>query len=106
MNNWTLYQDGRTIGDIGMEGGVILRDEEHAGGARLTLKRGAVYSSVSCSIYGWLEHTRFFGTISDADRDFMMMRYELDKVLEEIQSAGVDSIQCWETISEFVRRFP
>lgn len=85
---------------------MILRDEEHLNGARITLKRGEIYISVSCNIYGWIDHTRFFGTVSDADRDFMMMKYNLDRVLEEIRSAGASSIRGWEAISEFVRRFP
>jgi hypothetical protein len=106
MNKWSLYDDGRSIGRFSTEGGMILLDEEHLDGSRITLKRGDIYVSVSCNIYGWIDHTRFFGTVPDAERDFAAMKYELGKVMDAIKSAGPDMIKGWEAISEFVRRFP
>ena len=106
MNNWVLYDDGRSIGRVGFEGGVVLRDEEHVDGARLTLKHGDNYISVSCNIYGWINHTRFFGTVPDAERDFVMMKSELGEMMKNLAASGVDAPKRWEAISEFVRRFP
>lgn len=106
MNNWVLYDKGRSIGRPGPEGGVILHDEEHPDGARITLKRGDLYVSVSCNIYGWIDHTRFFGTVPDAERDFMMMKLELEKIISAITTNGSTGLKGWEAISEFVRRFP
>ena len=68
MSNWVAYEMGRSIGKVSAEGGLIMRDEEHPGGARITFKRGSGHISVSCNLYGWVEHTRFFGTTADAQR--------------------------------------
>ncbi|MBI3152163.1 MAG: hypothetical protein HYZ21_08525 [Chloroflexi bacterium] len=106
MSNWLAYDDGRTIGKVSAEGGVIMRDEEHPGGARITFKRGSGYISVSCNLYGWMDHTRFFGTVSDAQREYVAMKAALTSVLDVIGANGVKEIKVWEAISEFVRRFP
>jgi hypothetical protein len=33
--SWYVFDDGKTIGLIGSESGVVMRDEEHGDGARL-----------------------------------------------------------------------
>jgi len=106
MSNWFEYDDGNSIGSVGAEGGEILRDEEHESGARLTLKRGGSYVSVSCSVYGWMDHTRFFATVADAQREYLLMRPQLANMVENILSAGKGDLKMWEAIAEFVRRFP
>jgi hypothetical protein len=106
MNNWFVYGGGNTIGSVGAEGGLVLRDEEHELGARLTLKRGETYVSVSCSIYGWMDHTRFFGTVTDAQREYLLMKPPLTSMVENILSDGKSDLKMWEAIADFVRRFP
>ncbi len=106
MSNWFAFDDGRSIGKISAEGGVILRDDEHPGGARITLKRGSGYISVSCNLYGWMDHTRFFGTVSDAQREYVEMKTALVSVLEVIGTKNLKEIKVWEALSEFVKRFP
>jgi hypothetical protein len=106
MSNWFAYDNGSTIGSMGAEGGTVLRDEEHELGARLTLKRGGNYVSVSCSIYGWMDHTRFFGTVADAQREYLLMKPPLANMVENILSAGKSDLKMWEAIADFVRRFP
>ncbi len=106
MSSWFAYDDGRSIGKVSSEGGVILLDEEHPAGARITLKRGSEYVSVSCNIYGKMDHTRFFGTVSEAQREFRNMKSSLDEVMKIIEATGSRDIKVWEAISEFVRRFP
>jgi len=106
MSSWFAYDDGRSIGKVSSEGGVILLDEEHPAGARITLKRGSGYVSVSCNIYEKMDHTRFFGTVSEAQREFRNMKSSLDEVMNMIESTGSRDIKVWESISEFVRRFP
>ena len=85
---------------------MILRDEEHEAGARLTLKRGSNYVSVSCSIYGWMDHTRFFGTVTEAQREYLLMKPSLANMVENILLAGKSDLKMWEAIADFVRRFP
>jgi hypothetical protein len=106
MSNWFEYGDGQSIGSVSAEGGEILRDEEHISGARVTLKRGSKYISVSCNIYGWMDHTRFFNSITEAQREYLLMRSSLGNMVENILSAGKSDLKMWEAIAEFVRRFP
>jgi hypothetical protein len=106
MSNWFAYDDGDSIGKAGAEGGVILRDEEHESGARVTIKRGSNYVSVSCSIYGWMDHTRFFGSVVEAQREYLLMKPLLANMVENILSKGNSDLKMWEAIADFVRRFP
>ena len=104
MGSWVAFDDDRSIGKAGTEGGVILRDDEHEQGARITLKRGVKHISISCNIYGKMDHTRFFKTIADAEREFHPMKRELENIVNNIKATN-DQIQMWMEISEFVRRF-
>jgi hypothetical protein len=106
MSSWLEYDDGRSIGSVGAEGGVILRDEEHESGARVTLKRGSSYISVSCNVYGWMDHTRFFGSLTEAQREYLLMKPSLANMVENILAAGKSDLKMWEAIADFVRRFP
>jgi hypothetical protein len=106
MSNWFAYDNGETIGKAGSEGGVILRDEEHESGARLTLKQGKTFVSVSCSVYGWMDHTRFFGTMMEAQREYLLMKPTLSNMVENILPEGNSELKMWEAIADFVRRFP
>jgi hypothetical protein len=107
MNNrWHKYDEGRSINKISKEGGVILRDDEHELGARITLKRGKDFVSVSGHIYGWTDHTRFFVNLPDAEREYEAMKNALGDVVNVIEAVGSKDIKVWEAISEFVRRFP
>jgi hypothetical protein len=104
MSDWSAFNSGKSIG-LASEGGLILYDEENINGARITLKRGKSYISVSLNIYGWMDHTRFFTSDMDADREYRGMRSNVHEVLQLIQAEAED-IKIWEAISEFVRRFP
>ena len=106
MSNWVEYDNGKSIGKIGAEGGVILRDEEHARGGRVTLKQGKAFVSVSCHVYGWIDHTRFFNTLGEAQREFIIMRTTLGSMMDDILAVGADDIKMWEAIANFVRKYP
>jgi len=106
MNKWSPFDGGRQIGSSSADGDLILFDEEHRDGARITLKRGREYVSVSLNIYGWMDHTRFFNTDVDAQREYRAMRSAMDSLLRIIYAPDVNKIRVWEAISEFVRRFP
>jgi hypothetical protein len=104
MSAWAAFDDGRSIGKISAEGGVILRDDEHEQGARITLKRGAGHITISCHIYGKMDHTRFFQTVSAARHEYNPMKRELGKVMRKIKETK-DQTQMWMEISEFVGKF-
>ncbi len=106
MSSWSIYNKGKTIGTTTAEGGLILSDEFNDDGARITLKRGNSYVSVSMHIKGWMDHSRFFSTDSDAQREYRAMRSAVITVLTVINTEGVSEIKIWEAISDFVRRFP
>ena len=106
MSSWSIYNKGSTIGTLSAEGGLILSDEAHDGGARITLKRGTNYVSVSLHILGWMDHTPFFANDADAQREYRNMRSGVLTVLDVINTEGVSDIKIWEAISDFVRRFP
>jgi len=106
MSDWLAYDGGRSIGKAGAEGGIILRDEEYGSSVRVTLKRGENFISVSCSIYGWMDHTRFFNTLRDALREYRLMKPSLANVVENILPAAKGDIKMWEAVAAFVRRFP
>lgn len=104
MSKWSAYNFGKSIG-AAVDGGTILYDEENANGARITLKRGKSIVLVSLNIYGWFDHTRFFNSDHDAQREYKAMRTNINDVLQLIHNEASD-IKVWEAISEFVRRFP
>jgi hypothetical protein len=111
--SWFAFDNGKSIGQRGSEGGTIIRDEEHGEGARITLERDGQTApvAITCGIYGWMVHTRFFGTESEARSEFETMRAELSKIISTIPLAPdpeVDSKSraMSEALSEFVTRFP
>lgn len=106
MSNWKPYNNGRSIGMKSFEGGTIIRDEEHSLGARMTIKQGSNYITVSCSIAGKIDHTRFFKEMRGAEKEYQIMQKELDKVIDAISRAKSADIKVWEAISGFVTRFP
>ena len=81
--NWSAFHSGKSIGTLGSENGVIVRDEEHCDGARITLERDARSApfTITCGIYGWMVHTRFFGTEQESRTEFELMSMELGRIL-------------------------
>ena len=106
MSSWIRYKEGRNVGKVGAEGNVTLLDEEHPQGVRMTLKRGDNYVSVSCNIYGWIDHTRFFVKVHEAIREYRVMKVAAENIVDLAKSSDSNKIKVWEAISEFVRRFP
>jgi hypothetical protein len=84
--NWYLMDRGKTIGQVGSEDGLIIRDDEHSGGARITLERDSVHApfAITCGIYGWMFHTRRLGKEEEALHEFDAMKIALARILEVI----------------------
>ena len=110
---WYAFDQGKSVGQYGSENGTILRDDEHSEGARITLERGGLTApfSITCGIYGWMVHTRFFSAESEADSAFESMRDELTRILASIPlttdpdvDAKTQAVR--QSLSEFVERFP
>jgi hypothetical protein len=69
----------------GTEGGIIILDEEHDLGARITLERfEGGGGAITCGIYGWMVHTRFFDTEADPRAEVELMKIDLGRILWRI----------------------
>jgi hypothetical protein len=53
-----------------------------------------------------MDHTRFLGSVYEAEREYDLMKKELDKVLEVFASRNLNNLMAWEAISVFVSKFP
>jgi hypothetical protein len=108
---WTAFDDGKSRGKSGSEGGTVRRDEENDLGARITLEEGGSIApwSITCGIYGWMFHTRFFGTEEEGNREFDQMKIGLEEVLAIIPvkvDATPEKISAVSSaIEAFVKRF-
>ena len=81
---WEPFDGGSTIGTTGSESGVILRDDEHSLGSRITLERGGPTApfAVTCGIYGSMFHTAWAGSEAAAVAMYEAMRDRLVQLLE------------------------
>ena len=110
--NWYDYDEGYSIGTSGTDGGIIVRDEKHSFGARMTLEEDGSFApfSITCTIYDWMSHTRFFSAEAEANQEFDQMKIELEKILSLVptdENADEDTLdEIADEISEFVERFP
>ncbi len=110
---WTLFENGKTVGARGSENGAILVDEEHDLGARITLEQNAEIApfAITCGIYGWAFHTRFFGTRAAADQDLEGMKNAIGLILLKIPDVDDPALdlkhhEVSQAISTFVDQFP
>jgi len=110
---WRPFDGGSTIGQHGSEDGEIVRDEEHEDEARITLERGGHTApfAITCGIAGWMLHTRFFGSESEAQVEFEGMKEALARILATIPlttdpAAETKSQAVTQLIAEVVERFP
>lgn len=103
---WQQFNKGSTIGARGSEDGIIVADEEHELGARLTLERGCrrIPFAITCAVYGAMVHTVYSTSEAAASSLMAEMKGELERILELRQSAEANAVQA--AISEFVQRYP
>ena len=110
--HWQPFGNGGSLGQRGSENGIILRDEEHPDGARIALERdGYCPFAITCGLYGWMVHTRFFSTEAAARQAFEEMKGELADILGLIPLEGGPESEgqvsaVIKAISDFVEKFP
>ena len=111
--SWVPFNNGATIGQRGSENGVILSDDEHELGARISLERGTDIApfAITCGIYGWMFHTRFFGSEAEGSTEFDRMKEALAAILTMIPrvddpEVSVKGRRVEEAIEAFVKQFP
>lgn len=108
---WSAYANGETIGTTGAEGGQLVRDEEHISGARITLEQDCISApyAITCSIYEWLLHTRFFADEPTAAQQYDRMKSALEGLIALIPTADApdaDPDQAQAAIDSFVEAYP
>jgi hypothetical protein len=83
---WQVFDKGSSLGQRGSERGEIIRDEEHSVGARITIERGGSLApfAITCGVYGWMVHTRFFSTEAEARSEYDKMKASLSEILEPL----------------------
>jgi hypothetical protein len=117
---WNAFEDGRTVGTRGSEEGLIALDDEHPGGARITLESEIRFGgetasktvpfAITCGLYGWFVHTRYFSSETDAREAFAQMKLELERMIDLLSSQTLTEDEArhavFEAIEGFVERFP
>lgn len=98
---WHPVENGATLSQQGSEHGIIVRDEEHRDGARITLEREVrtIPFAITCGIYGWLVHTAFAANEAEAHGKYAAMKERLHKAL------GADERDLPAQLDAFVRAF-
>ena len=56
---WIKYNDGKEIGTIGTENGIIVLDDEYPGCARITVEECERYHAITVGLYSSMLHTAF-----------------------------------------------
>ena len=110
---WQPYEGGATLGERGSEDGIVLRDDEYEQGARICLERDGTNApfAITCGVYGWMMHTRFFGSEAEALADYGGMQEALSLIVDLIPFADDPDVDAKrrvliEAINDFVSRFP
>jgi hypothetical protein len=113
---WEPFEEGRSIGQVGSEGGRIILDDSYMDAARITLEavsptrfRGARISyAITCGIYDWMVHTRFFESEAEAREEFEKMKVSLSAVVERLRLESNTDMErlAAEMTHAFISRFP
>lgn len=97
----------------GTEGGVIILDYVHDLGARITLEKfdDGGGGAITCGIYGWMVHTRFFETEHSARHALEAMKIDIGAILWRIPLENDPDLDnkmrmSADEISAFVDKFP
>src|SRR5688572_23604628 len=107
---WEPFQTGLTLGQSGSEDGTIIRDEVYEHRARITLEHNALIApfAITCGIFGWMAHTRYFGSQAEADAQFEQMKQELAGLVSFlVEGEGKKKLgNISSRLKKFVERFP
>jgi hypothetical protein len=108
-SSWYPFEKGATIGQEGSESGVILRDEEHPSGARITLERDTAVApfAITCGIYGCMMHTCFLGLEAEATSQYDEMKAALAALLATEYEGGPEGSRSFlDGVAAFVETYP
>jgi len=99
---WNSYDNGTTLGTEGSENGIIVKDEEHSDGARITLEKEAhgVPYAITCGIYGLFVHTVYCSDIESSMKQYENMKKDIEKILIELNDDNMSDL-----LDEFVNKY-
>lgn len=97
IHQWVLFDEGKSIGQKGSEGGKILRDEENTLGARVTLedKGDTAPCSITIGIYGLTFHTEFFSTSDHGQKCFDFFKEKIEQIIDHYLNADQKQDSTW-----------
>ena len=100
---WSDYKKSKSIWERLFGGPVILKDEEHISGARVTLeqKRGSIPFEITCGVYGTFFHTVFSSSQSEAEEKYDKIKSEISRLFEIEQSDE----EFYEWIEQFTSKY-
>ena len=83
-NNWKIYNNGKTIGQIGSEKGIIIKDEENINGARITIEKNcrSIPFAITLGIYGVMVHTAYFSDENITENKLEEIKLVIDKSIK------------------------
>jgi hypothetical protein len=94
---WIQFDEGKSIGQKGSEGGSIIRNEENTLGARVTLEdKGDVAPfSITLGIYGLMFHTAFFSTVGHGQRGFELFKENIELLISHCSNEETNRDSQW-----------
>lgn len=108
-SRWKPFASGSSLEESGSHGGMILRDEEVDASARITLEQSGSRAAITCGVYGWMVHTRFFAERGTADRELKKMKGDLQAIVSGLPddlSDGEAILRTNDALNRFVERYP
>jgi hypothetical protein len=95
---WYKFNDGKTIGTKGSEGGVIVKDYEHSDGARVTIEKGGDIApySVTVGIYGLMFHTAFSSSLDEAENQVEILKQKIEAVFSLLDVRDSERDNTWD----------
>ncbi len=106
--NWKAFNTGHSIGEKGSENGIVIRDEEYLDCSRITLEKDSPTApfAITCGIYGWMVHTRYFPNHEQANLEFEQMKGELARIVLLLSNQKDKSENITSELKNFIAIFP
>ncbi len=97
--NWIPFDNSKTIGTKGSEGGKIIEDLENIDGARITLEKdcGNIPFAVTLGIYGLMFHTHFDSDLDNAHIFIKNSKSKINKIFEMYHLSEEKRTALWKT---------
>lgn len=97
---WKDYENGYTIGTIGSEQGIIIKDEQFNECCRITIEKCEKYYAITCGIYGLMCHTTF------VDEEEYIIKYnEMKKDLQTFLNYELNEEETNNFIENFTYKY-